>query len=319
MRETYIQDLSYSLGPQKVHIEESHEKGRLFSELEQLKSAGFEFHHMCPEGMSAYELAHQSVQQLLEQRGQLQDIDAIIYATCLPINANIGDLEEYKKTRDIKHLITYPASKLQADFDLPQAFVVGIDQQACTSMLGAIRLADIFIKTDPNLNNILCLTADRFPSDAKYEQSYNLISDGAASTIVSSQTDGFKILACSQITNGAMAQASDDETVGQYFTYSHRLILQCLEKSGLSMQDIRYVIPQNTNSAAWQILGSLLNFDLSKVLMETLSEVGHCISGDNIINLKHANERGAFEKGDKILMLMAGFGLNWQCVVIEKV
>lgn len=319
MRKTYIQNLSYALGSQKTHIEDSYRAGRLFSQLDQLKSAGFEFHHICPENSSAYELAHQSVQQVLEQRGQLQDIDVIIYATCLPINANIGDTEEYKKTRDIKHLITYPASKLQADFNLSQAFVVGIDQQACTSMLGAIRLADMFIKTDPSLNNILCLTADKFPSDAKYEQSYNLISDGAASVIVSSKELGFRILTCTQITNGAMAQASDDETVGQYFTYSHRLILESLDKLGLKMKDIRYVIPQNTNSAAWQILGSLLNFDLSMVLMETLSEVGHCISGDNIINLKHASERGAFEKGDKALMLMAGFGLNWQCVIIEKV
>jgi len=47
--------------------------------------------------------------------------------------------------------------------------------------------------------------------------------------------------------------------------------------------------------------------------------VGHCISGDNIGNLKYAESLNCMEPGDKILMNMAGFGLNWACIILEVV
>jgi 3-oxoacyl-[acyl-carrier-protein] synthase-3 len=67
------------------------------------------------------------------------------------------------------------------------------------------------------------------------------------------------------------------------------------------------------------VLASLLRFDLERVQMPTRSDVGHCISGDNLINLSACAEQGLFESGDIILMPMAGYGLNWACVILEKV
>jgi len=323
LSDVYLHFPCYQLGDESWSIEEASSKGRLFSEMEQLKEAGFLKHHTCSKNISAYDLALQTGQQLknkcLSAGIDFKNIGALIYATCLPQNANIGSINKYKETRDIKYLIDYPASHLQADLEMDNAIVVGIDQQACTSMLGALRLAYMFLSTEQDMEHIICLTADRFPGDAVYEQSYNLISDGAAGILVSRNPGGYKLLATHQITNGAMAQASDDETVGHYFSYSSRLVRECVAKVNMCIQDLDYIVPQNTNRAAWQILSGLLPFDFSKVLMETLSEVGHCISGDNIINLKHLDDQNKFKSGDKILMLMAGFGLNWQCVIVEKV
>ena len=186
-------------------------------------------------------------------------------------------------------------------------------------MLGAIRLARNYLVAESDLNNILCITADRFPEDAKYEQSYNLISDGAAGVVVSRKAEGYKYLASHQITNGAMAQASDDETVGHYFSYSKQLIQKTLDKANLTIADIDHVIPQNTNKVAWQILSSVIGISLDKVYMETISTVGHVISGDNIINLNKIEQEGIVKPKEKLLLLMAGFGLNWQCVILEKV
>ena len=42
-------------------------------------------------------------------------------------------------------------------------------------------------------------------------------------------------------------------------------------------------------------------------------------SGDNIINLKHLADRDVVHKGEKVLLFMAGYGLNWQSVILEKV
>src|SRR6185295_16544441 len=134
----------------------------------------------------------------------------IVYATCLPCNANVGSWTRFEETRDVKHVMDFPASHLQADFGLDDAAVIGLGQQACTWMLGSLRVARALIATEREMNRILCLTADRFPKGALYEQSYNLISDGAAACIVSREPSAFEYVGGHQITNGALAAASDD-------------------------------------------------------------------------------------------------------------
>ena len=62
-----------------------------------------------------------------------------------------------------------------------------------------------------------------------------------------------------------------------------------------------------------------MGFDPDRVYFESLPEVGHVISGDNIINLQKLDGSGALTSGEIVLMLMAGYGMNWQSVLLEKV
>jgi 3-oxoacyl-[acyl-carrier-protein] synthase-3 len=319
MKDVYISSLAYQLGDIHETIEEAETKKLLVSAKEQLIDGGFSRHYRCSENIKALDLALASSKETLKKCDlNKNDIGAIVYATCFPINANCGSAEEFERTRDVKHLLDYPASHLQAKLELSQSFVVGIDQQACTSMLGSIRLARSLIASG-EIEHALCLTADRFPKNAIYEQSYNLISDGAASVIVSSRPSGYKILASHQITNGAMAQASDDETVGFYFNYTCRLVNETLTKANIKREDVTYIVPQNTSLKGWRILSSLLKIPFAKIKMRMIEDVGHCISGDNIINLKTLEDENCFKKDDIILMVMAGYGLNWQSLLVQKV
>jgi 3-oxoacyl-[acyl-carrier-protein] synthase-3 len=161
------------------------------------------------------------------------------------------------------------------------------------------------------------VTADRFPEGSAYEQAYNLISDGAAACLVGREPAGLRIQACHQITNGGLAQASDDETVGSYFAYMHRLIRETLAKAGLTAADIDWVITQNTHEKAWAILGRLLEIPRSAVWLPAIQETGHVISSDNVINLRMLIDSGRLLRGQRVLLAMAGFGLNWQGLILE--
>jgi 3-oxoacyl-[acyl-carrier-protein] synthase III len=319
----YINSTAYYLGPKSMNVDDSAAAGDLVSTAEALKQAGFNTHHMCPPEISVYDLASGATRALMDGMAngseRLRECQAILYSTCLPMNGNIGSYADYESSRDVKHLMDFPASHLQSDFDMNEAMVMGLNQQACTSMISTLRVARALLISDENMDQALCLTADRFPPGALYEQSYNLISDGAAACMVSRRPEGYRIIGCHHITNGAMAQATDDETTGFYFNYTHQLITETLKRCGLEMDDIRWIISQNTNFKAWQILSSLLHFDRERVLAPSMAEVGHCISGDNIINLNYAEAMNCMESGDKILMNMAGFGLNWACIILEKV
>jgi 3-oxoacyl-[acyl-carrier-protein] synthase-3 len=317
MADFYVDDFVYTLGDTKVHITESAAAGRLLSAADDLADAGFRWHHLCEPTTTAYDLARAATAQLTEGGGLADGADAIVYATCLPLNGNAGDPAEWERSRDVKHLMDFPASRLQADLGLDRAVVVGLNQQACTAMLGSLRLAGALLAAEPAWERVLCVTADRFPDGSIYEQAYNVISDGAAACVVSRRPAAFRLVTTHQITNGGLSAATDDETVGTYFSYVHRLINETLARAGLRAADIDWVVPQNTNQKAWQILARLVGIEHERVWLPSLPDVGHVISADNVINLSSLVSSGQLRAGQRVLLLMAGFGLNWQAVILE--
>ena len=243
-----------------------------------------------------------------------------MYATCLPGNGNAGDPAEFERTGDVKYLMDFPASRLQADFGLRRAVVFGLNQQACTAMLGSMRIAAALLAAEPDWERVLCVTADRFPPGALYEQAYNLISDGAAACVVSRRAAGLPAASPpTRSPTAALGRADDDETVGSYFSYIQRLVTETLARASLTADDLDWVVTQNTHDKAWQILCRLLGIDFGKVWCPSMSDVGHVISADNIINLEQLAAAGRVRPGDRIALVMAGFGLNWQCVIMQAV
>ncbi|MDQ3642149.1 MAG: hypothetical protein M3450_11985 [Actinomycetota bacterium] len=312
---TFVDRFGYALGSVKHDVHDSAAAGRTLNPAPAFVESGFRWHHVCADGETAYDLAREAV---LSIDGDLGDVGAIVYATCIPANANLGTPERFAETADVKHLMDYPASRLQADLGLDGAFVVGLGQQACTSMLGSLRIAQGLLATDESLSRVLCVSADRFPPGSTYEQAYSLISDGAAACVVSREPAAYRLVAAHQITNGAMVSADDDETVGSYFAYTHRLVTELLAKAGLGIEDLDWVVPQNTDAKAWQILSRLLRVDHAKVWCPSVADVAHVISGDNIINLSWLHDRGVVEPGQRLLLTMAGYGMNWQGVLLER-
>lgn len=312
----YVDGFAFALGSQKLSVEQSVEAGRTRTGAADLLEAGFRYHHTCEAGESAYDLAATAAAAMGDA---VDGAGALVYATCIPLNANMAGAERFEKSGDVKDLMDYPASRLQSALGLDGAIVIGLNQQACTSMLGSVRLAGALLSSEPEMQRVICLTADRFPPGASYEQAYSLISDGAAACTVSRQPAGYRLVAAHHITNGAMVSADDDETVGAYFSYTHRLITELLAKAGLSTGDVDWVVPQNTNVKAWQILSRLLRIDEDRVFCASLPDVAHVISGDNVVNMAYLDEREVVQPGDKVLLAMAGYGMNWQALLLEKV
>lgn len=312
--DVFVGGFSYALGDRRQSLHAAAQAGLLVSPEDALGSGGFEWHHVCAPDTSSYDLALRAVTQIDRDVGA---VDAIIYATCIPENSNAVGRAAFEKSRDVRDLMQFPASLLQSELGI-MGPVFGLDQQACTGMLGAIRLARSLVLSEPEFKRVLCVTADRFPEGARYEQAYNLISDGAAACVVGEAPAEFRILACHQITNGSQVAASDEETLGSYFARSCETIRACLGKAGLSIDDIDWIVPQNTQRDAWRVLSSLLDFPFEKVCLDSLPEVGHVISADNVINLTQLLDRGAAETGHRLLLPMAGYGSNWQCVAIER-
>ena len=86
----------------------------------------------------------------------------------------------------------------------------------------------------------------------------------------------------------------------------------------MAAADLAWVVPQNINVKAWQILARLLGVAYERVYLDRVGEIGHVISADNLINLRHLDGEGRIGPGELVLLLMAGYGLNWQCTLLRK-
>ena len=316
MLSIYWQEMSYVLGEVAYSVDDSVVNNRTFSDAKTLRAAGFEQHFVCENATTVLDLAKRATAPLAHR---LDEMDAMIYATCLPHNGNLGNTAGFVENGDVKCHMDFPASRLQAALEKPNCQIIGLNQQACTGVLGAVRLARALLTTEHHLRKILCVTADRFPQGARYEQSYNLISDGGAAILVGREPTGFEILGSHQITVGGLAAANDDESVGSWFSYTHRLIHETLGRCGRSLADIDWLVAQNMNPSAWHVLSSLLPLAKERIVLDSIREVGHVISGDNVINLTHLLNRDAVTPGQYVLLVMTGYGMNWQALLLRRV
>lgn len=314
--EIYLNTYAFALGEETHTLAESEQAGHLRTPADTLEANGFARHRRASPATTAYDLARQAVDGLGDA---ITGSTSLIYATALPCNANMGSEAAFQHSRDIKDLSDFPASRLQAALDLGQAAVIGLTQQACTAMLGAIRLARALLVAEPTQSRILCVTADRFPPGAIYEQAYSVVSDGASACVISRHPAGYRVLGCHAITIGALAHASEDEMAGSHFGFAHRIITETLTAARLTVQDLAWIVPQNTTPKVWQILAGSLGFPLDRVVRSTVADVGHVISSDNLVNLQALEASGQIKSGDRLLLFMASFGMNWQGLVLEKV
>jgi 3-oxoacyl-[acyl-carrier-protein] synthase-3 len=312
----YLEDCGFALGGRRFTVEESARAGRLRSAPEDLRDAGFAHHHVCEPDESPLDLARRAAAAVGSAAAR---VDALLYVTTIPECGNVGDRSRFDRERDVKALMDFPASHLQAELGLDGALVVGVNQQACTGLLGSIRIARALLGAERDLRAALCLTADRFPEGALYEQAYNLVSDGAAACVLRREPGRFRLLACHGITNGALVRASDDETVGSFFALAARVVAEALARAATKPAEVAWVVPQNTHARAWTVLARMLGLARAQIYCPTRAEVGHVISGDNVVNLAALAREGLCRAGERLVLFMAGYGLTAQAVVLEAV
>src|SRR4029078_8368540 len=77
----------------------------------------------------------------------------------------------------------YPSSRLQYDLDLKNAWSFAVDQLACTTLLGATRIARSLCLAE-GIERALCVSSEFFPVHAGREAIFNCTSDAACAVLI---------------------------------------------------------------------------------------------------------------------------------------
>ncbi|MBI3853978.1 MAG: hypothetical protein HY298_27440 [Verrucomicrobia bacterium] len=308
-----ISAIEYALPERRVSLTELEAAGQLDTPAARLREFGFEFAHVSEQ--PAVALATQALGQLLQNHPiPPESIDALFYAGALPQSHFVDD-----HPGDFLSGFNYPVSKLQYEFGLLNAAVLGIGQVGCLGLMSAVKAAANFLRANPDAHRALCVSADVFPPSVKREVIYNVISDGACAVLVEKDVDTNRILAHQQITKGYYwdSIARKNEIIAAYFPTSRHIVSDTLGRAGVASKELAWILPHNVSRRSWDILLGLLALPPEKLWADNIATKGHVIAADNFINLKDATDRGVLKSGDKLLLFNFGFGANWSCMVLE--
>jgi len=91
---------------------------------------------------------------------------------------------------------------------------------------------------------------------------------------------------------------------------------EALERNGLTIQDIRLVVPHQANIRIIQAMADNLGIPMDSVFTN-VDKYGNTSSASIPLALDEANRTGLIQKGDNLLLVSFGAGLTWGAAIVK--
>jgi len=259
---------------------------------------------------SLLDMAEKASRRALEDaRVKPEEIDAIVLATITPP-------------------YSFPASAclLQAKLGCENAFAFDISA-ACSGFLYGLEVAKGLI-TGGSAKKILLVGAEKLSEIVNWQDRSTcvLFGDGAGAVVISSEGEG-EILASVMRSDGSVWDILYAEKCGyinmkgrELFKLAVRsmeeVCLEVISKAGLSLEDIKLVIPHQANIRIMQALAEKLGISMDKVY-SNIHKYGNTSAASIPIAMTEAYQEGRLKRGDLVLMTAMGGGLTWGATLIR--
>jgi 3-oxoacyl-[acyl-carrier-protein] synthase III len=266
-----------------------------------------------PEG-SLYGLLMKAAGGLDALRGQEHRVRYVLYARTMAVVGPypVNPLDEVCRALGLDHALAFT-----------------VTHQSCASGLLAIDMAGRLLAGDttdgPNGSGplALVLSGERaFTREAQVFPDTTVFGEGAAACLVSAFGARDRLLAYASNVRGEFDSATGENDARfqrEYRPSLAEVIRQALDEAGLTLDDIRLVLPHNVNLVTWQRMCRLLDFPLDRVLLDNIATSGHIFCADMFANYETARERGLLQPGDRYLAAAvgAGGGATFAAMVFE--
>ena len=238
-----------------------------------------------------------------------QTIDMIIVATITPENYMPGI-----------------ANKIQKEFQIKECNAYDI-LAGCNGFITAFDIASTYIQTN-RAKRILVVGVDILSKYTNPEDigTAIILSDGAGavllegteeekvySSYITSIEDNNEILKCNR---NEYIFMNGKEIYKYAVTEPVKHIKKLLEKTHTELEEIKYIIPHQSNKRIMTAIASRLKIDLSKIYIN-IENIGNTFCASIPIAIDQMLENKLIEKGNKVLLLRYGGGLNTGVILLE--
>lgn len=319
-RAVRVAGIAYVLPAASASLHELHQRGQLSSTPELLEQFGFGRVHTAVQE-SPYGLALDAGRLLLEKTAiDPAEVGLLVHGgpqgpTAFARAPTAAASSAAHRTMD---RFLFPGARLQHELGLERAMMLGVDQLACTTLLGAVRVARALCLTE-NIRYAMCICAEFFPADSGREAIWNCTSDAAVAVLLELDAGPMRIAATQHVTKGYYwdADTMRNEMVAAYFPTARHIIARTLAEAGWSAGEVDWIIPHNVSSRSWDVLRPLCGFGSTPIWDGNIARIGHTLAGDNFINLADALECGDVVNGQKLLLFSYGYGAHWTALAVE--
>lgn len=197
----------------------------------------------------------------------------------------------------------------------------------CSGYINAFDIARNYIALN-KVEHVLIVGCEVLSKYTNFEDKNTRIifADGAGATLIKKsntykeyssliQSNGLKgnILTCAQNEKIYM----DGKAIYKYaITDTVKNIKQLLDQTKCTLEDIKYIIPHQSNIRIIQAIATRLNIDTNK-MYTNLKQVGNTFCASIPIALNEMFEKELLKSKDKIILLGYGGGLNLGSILLE--
>lgn len=272
------------------------------------------------------DLATEAAKIAIEDAGLLpEDIDLIIVATVTPD-------------------VSFPSTACIVQKNLGATRAAAFDiEAACTGFIYGMVVGEQFIKSGV-YKNVLIIGAETLSKILNWKDRNTcvLFGDGAGAAVLQPVEEGYGILSSNLGADGASGDyltvpaggsriPPSMETVenslhyvqmdgSEVFKFAVRIMaksaLEAIEGSGLSLDDIDYMIPHQANIRIIEAAAKRLKLDMDKVYVN-LNNYGNMSAASVPVALDEAVRKGNIKAGDLVTLVAFGGGLTWGSSVIR--
>ena len=251
----------------------------------------------------------------------------------------IKAVEEISKTNDISEvdliIVATTSSKkvmpgisnyVQRKFKIKQCMCLDI-LAGCSGFINALDIAKIYIETK-RIKKALVIGADLLSQiiDKNDLGTVAVLSDGAGALLIESTEEEKKYFSNIKAEEdkkeiltyeaGNSLYMNGTEVYKYAVTKTVENIKELLEKSSENIDNIKYIIPHQSNVKIMKAIANRLNIE-SKKMYINIEETGNTFCASIPIAIGKMLKENLLKKGDKIILLGYGGGLNTGSILLE--
>lgn len=178
------------------------------------------------------------------------------------------------------------------ELGFPRKYIVGLGLQACSGCGSALRVASDLVSSMA-ADNVLVLLTGQAKNNAKRigPQADTILSDGAASCVVSSSSGQFEILASESQTNtylGSLEQSPDNSMLylEDGFADLAEVTSRAYGAAGVGPEEIAMMFATNGSLTYLNLMAEAAGIPMERVYSQDLTRYAHVHSCDSLISLK---------------------------------
>jgi 3-oxoacyl-[acyl-carrier-protein] synthase-3 len=225
-----------------------------------------------------------------------------------------------------------PLHELCRRWGLGHATAFAVTHQACASALAALDIAGRLLAADPDPDALALVLAGEkaFTAETRMVPETSIFGEGASACLLRHDGDSDRILSyatwprgeyddAATVPAGPPADPPADGFQAEYPASLAAAVEAAVGRAGITLDEVRLILPHNVNAVAWQRVCRRLGFPVDRVVLDTLPLTGHVYCADAFFNHSFAVANGLLSRGDRYVVAAAGAarGATFSAMVLE--